>query len=137
MQGCSFIGHKSCPSEIRNRLLDVLEQLIINEKVDKFYVGTQGGFDKLGYEVLCELEVKYKINVFVVLAYLDKKHVNVYYKSEKTIYPDELTKVPLRYAIRKRNSYMINNSEYVIVYLNNQFSNTYGNVEEAIKKKKR
>ena len=52
------------------------------------------------------------------------------------MFPDELTKVPLRYAIRRRNSYMIERSDYVVTYLNTPYSNTIANVEEAIRKKK-
>ena len=37
----------------------------------------------------------------------------------------------------KRDDYMINKSEYVICYMNDSFSNTFTNVKEAIKKKKR
>ncbi|MBE6904555.1 MAG: hypothetical protein E7480_08120 [Ruminococcaceae bacterium] len=129
MQSCSFIGHKNCPKEIKGRLLYEIEKLITNKGVNKFYVGTQGGFDKLVYETLCELEKKYEIDINVVLAYLNRTPSNQYYDLEKTIFPDELTKTPLPYAIRLRNSFMI-------TYLNVPFSNAYKNVEEAIRKKK-
>ena len=136
MQSCSFIGHKNCPREIKERLLHTIEELITNKNVTMFYVGTQGWFDRFVYETLCELEKKHKIKVFVVLAYLDRHLNNEYYDIEKTIFPDELTKTPLRFAIRKRNSFMINNSDYVICYINNPFSNAFINIEEAYKKKK-
>ncbi len=136
MQSCSFIGHRNCPKETQKRLLDTIEELITNKNVTTFYVGTQGSFDRLVYEVLCELEKKHEIKVFVVLAYLDRHLNNEYCDIEKTIFPDELTKTPLRFAIRKRNSFMINNSDYVICYINTPFSNALVNIEEAYKKKK-
>ena len=100
-------------------------------------MGTQGGFDKLVYRVLCELEKKHPIHIVVVLAYLNQTGEEPYYDLEKTIFPDLLTKTPLRFAISKRNSYMIENSEYLISYVNTPYSRVFANIEQAIKKKKR
>ncbi len=88
------------------------------------------------YEVLCGLEEKHNIQIYVVLAYLNQKE-EAYYDFERTIFPDVLTKAPLRFAVRRRNSFMIDKSDYMITYLNTPFSNTYINVEEAVRKKKR
>ena len=88
------------------------------------------------YDVLCELESIYKIEINVVLAYLNDNRDEKYYDIAKSIYPDELTETPLRFAIRKRNSYMIDKADYVICYMNNPFSNTFTNVKEAAQKKK-
>ena len=136
MYSCCFIGHRDCPNKIKNSLLETLENLIVNKNVKTFYVGTQGKFDQLVYTVLCELEEKYQIQTVVVLAYLSRSVTTEYYDNKKTIFPDELTKTPLRFAIRRRNTVMINNSQYVVTYLNTPFTNTYTNIEEAIKKKK-
>lgn len=136
MQSCSFIGHRDCPSEIRSCLLHTIEELIVYKNTTRFYVGTQGNYDKLVYEVLCELEKKYNIQINVVLAYLNRTTENVYYDSKKTIFPDELTKTPLRFAIRRRNTFMIDKSNYIITYLNTPFSNAYTNIEEAVRKRK-
>ena len=137
MRGCCFIGHKDCPFEIKNSLFETVERLIKEKSINTFYVGTQGNFDKLVYEVLCELEKIYKIKICIVLAYLNQNPKEVYYDNSKSIYPDELTKTPIRFAIKKRNSYMIDKSEYVICYMNIPFSNTFNNVQDAIKKKKK
>ena len=135
LKSCCFIGHKDCPNNIRDKLRDDIRRLI-NKGVETFYVGTQGNFDKVVYEVLRELEREYEIKTIVVLAYLDRKSQNIYFDMDKTVFPDELTKVPLRFAIRRRNSYMIERSDYVVTYLNTPYSNTIANVEEAIRKKK-
>jgi uncharacterized phage-like protein YoqJ len=99
-------------------------------------VGTQGGFDKLTYRVLCEIEKSYPIQIFVVLAYLNQPSCKKDYDPQKTIFPDILAKTPLRFAIKRRNSFMIDNTEFVIAYLNEPFSNTYNLIMEASKKKK-
>ncbi len=137
MQSCTFIGHRNCPREIKELLYNTIKNLIVQKNVTSFYIGTQGGFDRLVYEVLCELETKHKIKVFVVLAYLDRASKDEYYNIEKTVFPEELTNVPLRFAIRRRNSYMINQADYIITFLNTSFTNTYKNIEEAVKKNKK
>ena len=136
MKSCCFFGHKNCTKEVKNTLLSTLERLILEQGVYTFYIGTQGGFDKLVYEVLCELEKKYEIQVVVVLAYLNQIIDEVYYAAEKTIFPDELTTVPPRFAIRRRNAFMIKRSDFVVAYLDTPFTNAFVNVEEAVRKKK-
>ncbi len=135
-KSCCFLGHSRIYDEIKVPLQNTIEKLITEEEVTHFYVGTQGGFDKLVYRVLCEIEEKHTVHIVVVLAYLKRTQQNPYYDSQKTIFPDALTKTPFRFAIHKRNSYMIENSNYVITYINTPFSRAYGNIEETVKKEK-
>ncbi len=137
MYSCTFIGHSDCDKSIKEKLIFEIENLIINQKVYTFYVGTQGGFDRLVYECLCELEEKYDIKVAVVLAYLNREDDLTYYDTKKTLFPDCLTKTPPRFAISKRNDYMFKNSDYLICYLDNQFSNTYELILKAVKRNKK
>lgn len=113
MAVCTFIGHKDCPDKIKSKLRKTIEELIVNENVDTFYVGTHGGFDYFVYETLCDLEAKYNIGINVVLAYLDVKQT--YYDSRKTVFPTILETTPKRYAITKRNYYMIKNQSILFV----------------------
>lgn len=136
MKSCCFLGHSRLYDEIKPQLTNAIEQLIMKEGVTRFYVGTQGSFDKLVYGVLCELEEKHQISIVVVLAYLNQEKETPYYDLEKTIFPDILTKTPFRFAISKRNAYMIENSEYLVTYINTPFSRAYANIEQAINKKK-
>lgn len=134
MSTCAFIGHSDCPEGVKEKLLLEIENLIVNEKVDKFYVGTHGAFDRLVYEVLCELEKKYKIIIKIALAYLNRENELTYYDTNKTIFPDCVAKVPPRFAITRRNNYMLQKADYLICFLNHQFSNTYEFVLKAVKK---
>ena len=136
MRACGFIGHRDCPKEIENNLFNVLKRLIIEEKVYTFYVGTHGAFDKLVYKVLHELKKEYELQIVVVLAYIYNKTLNDYYDFKEAVFPDELTTTPPRFAIKKRNTYILNRSDYMVTYLNTRFSNTYDLIEEAVKKKK-
>ena len=135
MFSCTFIGHRDSDKNIKEKLISEIENLIVNEKVNVFYVGTQGGFDRLVYECLCELEEKYKIKTNVVLAYLNREDELTYYDTQKTFFPDCITKTPPRFAISKRNDYMLKKADYLICYLDNKFSNTYELILKAIKRK--
>ena len=73
MRSCTFIGHKDCPQEIKEKLCETVEDLIVNSDVRRFYVGTHGSFDRLVYKVLCDFESKYEIEIIVVLSYLYHK----------------------------------------------------------------
>ena len=84
------MGHKDCPREIAFPLLTAIEKLITADGVTRFYVGTHGGFDRLVYRVLCELEKKYTdIQVFVVPAYLNRTPQDNDYDMQKLQAADE------------------------------------------------
>ena len=134
MSICTFIGHRNCPETIIPVLYETIESLIQNKGITKFYVGTNGDFDRIVYALLCEIESRYNIEVYVVLAYLKQMKEYRQYDQSKTLFPDVLTKTPPQFAINRRNQYMIDKAQYVITYMNNTFSNTYSVVDRAIKK---
>ena len=53
---CCFFGHREVTHNIRDKLTVVIEKLITEENVTKFYVGNQGQFDSMVYSVLKELK---------------------------------------------------------------------------------
>ncbi len=68
----------------------------------------------------------------MVLAYLDDK--KKYYNQSFTIFPEILDKTPKKYAIIKRNKFMIDKSQFLICYVNNSFTNAYDFLEYAERK---
>lgn len=82
--------------------------LIENKNVDCFYIGNQGNFDYMAYDILKELFKIYNISYKIVLAYIPVK------KSEfdiidysYTVIPEGIEKIPKRFAIVYRNKFMI------------------------------
>ena len=134
MFACTFIGHKDFPTNLYEKLYIEIENLILVKDVSVFYIGTNGAFDNSVYRVLCDLREKYQIEVRVMLAYLNQKSSTKYLASE-TIFPSVLEKTPFRYAISKRNMCMIEQSQYMICYLNHTFSNSYTFVKYAVSRK--
>lgn len=134
MYACTFIGHRDCPENIKPILYNEIEKLIVKNNVDTFYVGTHGKFDQIAYEILCDLEKTYSIKTYVVLAYLNRESKRKYYDMNKTVYPDILAKTPLRFAISKRNLFMISRSQYMVCYVDYTTSNAYAFAEKAVKR---
>lgn len=120
MASCTFFGHKEC--EIDNpidKLLPVLANLIMNKGVDTFYVGNQGDFDKTVLIVLRRFQTYFThIKFSVVLAYHPfVKPYSDFLKAEETVFPEELENIHPRFAISKRNEWMISKSDYAVVFV--------------------
>ena len=114
---CCFFGHREVTHNIRGKLIEIIDNLITEKDVKEFYVGHQGQFDTIVYSVLKELKVKYpQIRYTVVLAYMPDEHIKEVY-GEDTLFPDGLESVPKKYAISKRNEWMIQHSDYAVCYV--------------------
>ncbi|MBR6694164.1 MAG: hypothetical protein IKL62_04365 [Clostridia bacterium] len=121
------------------RLKEKIIDLIIYEHVDKFYIGNQGRFDYMASKVLDEIKMDYPFIVFsVVLAYMPQKvcewDEGKYINSE---YPEVLANVPRRFAIDKRNRWMLEHSDFVITHVTRSFGGAAKFKEIAERKNKR
>lgn len=116
---CTFFGHRVVSEDLNDILKSSIVELIENKSVTTFLVGHNGAFDNLVRSTLKQLSVVYpKIRYFVVLAYRPiEKEKNLHFDFSDTIYPDALSNVPAKYAIDKRNRWMIDNCDYVISYV--------------------
>ena len=134
MAACTFFGHRDSPNSVKTSLYAAIEQLICNQCVDTFCVGTQGSFDRMVYAALVELRQRYShINVYRVLAYMPKSSDA---DSADTIVPEGIETAYPRYAIVHRNNWMIDRSDYVIAYVTHPTGGAYQAVERAKKKGK-
>ncbi|MBQ8648489.1 MAG: hypothetical protein IJ470_00280 [Clostridia bacterium] len=115
----TFFGHRTALKTLQPLLKSVLIDLIEKHNANKFYVGNQGGFDYTVRQALRELKEEYPhIEYNVVLAYIPVKRGEFDTEDySDTLYPEGLEKVPLRYAIIKRNLWMIEQSDTVVTYV--------------------
>ena len=121
----TFFGHKYITEKIDTKLKNIIILLIEKYNVTTFYVGNHGEFDLLVIKTLIKLKNEYPyIQYFIVLAYIPNKSFNII-PLENTILPDAIETVPKKFAIIKRNEWMISKSNYVICYVNNKFGNSY------------
>lgn len=114
---CCFFGHREVTHNIRDKLTALIEKLITEDGFIDFYVGNQGQFDWTVYSVLKELKAKYpQIRYTVVLAYMPDEQIKEAY-GEDTLFPDGMEKVPKKFAISKRNDWMIQQSGFAVCYV--------------------
>ena len=116
---CVFFGHRDAPTMISSAICRTIEMLIVQKRIDTFYVGHQGTFDRMVYRELCRAKKKYPhINCVVVLAYPPAQ-------GEKweleTIYPFGLERRPRAYAILSRNAWMVEQADVVVSYVMHEF----------------
>ena len=121
---CTFFGHKDTPKEIEPTLRSTLINLIENKNVNVFYVGNNGNFDTMVRRQLEDLSYTYPITYSVVLAYLPTEK-NKYDNLTNTIYPEGLETVPKRFAISRRNKWMIQQSDVVVTYVTHNFGGAW------------
>lgn len=110
---CTFFGHRDAPDGIKTSLRNTLIELIESRSVDKFYVGNEGAFDRM---VQCELRLMKKeypfIDYEIVLAYMPQGNEGL----ENTVFPENAAVCPRRFAIDRRNRWMIDRSDFAVVY---------------------
>ena len=131
----TFCGHREI--ENRDELHDKLKAAIfglIAEGADTFYLGGYGAFDSLANEVLHELKDQYQIHTSLVLPYLDRDCLTENY--DDTIYPP-LESVPRRFAISRRNEWMVDQADAVVAYVKHDWGGAAATLRYAERKKKR
>jgi len=97
-------------------------------------VGSQGSFDRMAHEVLRDLRSDYDFEYEILLAYMPKKNSPAF-DDEKTLFPSVLEKVHPRFAIDKRNRWMVEQSDFVVTYV--RISGGAAKFKELAQKKKK
>lgn len=111
----TFCGHAQVTysADVEKWLYSVTKQLI-EQGSNTFYLGGYGAFDSLA-AVLREHKKRYpQINRILVLAYLNSAQDRSNY--DRTVYPP-LETVPRRFAISRRNRWMVESSDVVVAYV--------------------
>ena len=136
---CTFFGHRDTPKKIEPILKSTLIDLIENKNLDLFYIGNQGNFDYMVRKILKELKSCYNhINYIVVLAYMPTQKNKINFEDNcETLFPFDLINIPPKFAISKRNEWMIDKSDYVVTYVKYSVGGAafYKNLAEKKKKK--
>lgn len=112
----SFFGHGDIvlSNETEKRILTTAEELIKNGEKN-FLFGGYGNFDAAAANAVNKLKQKYPfIHSTLVIPYLDRSYDTTAY--DDTLYPP-IESVPKRFAIIKRNEYMIDKSDIVVVFV--------------------
>lgn len=137
----TFFGHSNFLSSYVNEeeLLKQIEKIACGNHVD-FYLGGYGNFDTFARR--CATKYKERCNnakLIFVTPYLnkwlnDRKDILKNYYDE-IVYP-QIENVPKRFAIIKRNEWMVDQANYVFFYVCTHYGGAYRTLLYTHKQKK-
>ena len=123
---CCFFGHRTIneTEELKSKLIDIIERLIVDENVDTFLFGSKSRFNSLCQETVTEIKEKYphikRIYVRAEYPYISECYKNYLLESyDDTYYPEKILNSG-RAAYVERNYAIIDNSRFCIVYYDRQ-----------------
>ena len=141
----AFAGHRFVASqeETKKRIKSAIREIASSCDTISCYCGGYGEFDNLCASASNELKKEgFNIETVLVTPYLTLPRQNIISqllkekKYDTVIYPP-LEKVPPRFAISKRNEWMIKQADAVIVYINHTYGGAYNSFLVARRNKKR
>ena len=136
----TFCGHSNCLFSDEEK--DELKQLLIKEirknPTCKFYLGGYGDFDSLCLLTLRELKTDFPdIELLFITPYLDSNYSKLQlakYYYDNVIFPP-IENVPRKFAILKRNEWMVNSADLVIAYVKYSWGGAAKTIEYAKRRK--
>ena len=137
----TFCGHSDFlfSDDVRQQLKNILVSEIIKNPTCKFYLGGYGDFDSLCLQTLRELKKEFQdIELIFITPYLDKNYSKLdfaKYHYDDVIFPP-LESVPRKFAILKRNEWMVEEADLVIAYVMYSWGGAAKTLEYANRKKK-
>lgn len=138
---CCCFGHRYIYTEISSKIEEEIVDLIENKNVSIFYTGGMGDFDRAFCSAVRKIKHKYTwIKLNLVKPYFTKDlNVNKdFYQLnyDSIIIPEELMDVHYKSAIKWRNRWMVDNSNFLITYVYKNYGGAYEAVSYAKKKNK-
>ncbi len=117
-----FFGHRTISEteELKSKLIEIIEKLIVDKQVDVFLFGSKSQFDSLCLELVTDIKEKYphikRIYVRAEFPYISERYKNYLLRSyEDTYYPEKIRNSG-KAAYVERNYEMIDNSRYCVIY---------------------
>ena len=136
----TFCGHSNCLfcDEEKGKLKQLLIKEITKNPTCKFYLGGYGDFDGLCLRTLRELKTYFpNIELLFITPYLDKNYSKLElakYYYDDIIFPP-IENVPRKFAILKRNEWMVDSADLVIAYVKYSWGGAAKTLEYAKRKK--
>ena len=124
---CCFFGHRKIEEkvELKNKLYEIIEELILNKNVDIFLFGSKSNFDKLCLKTVTKLKEKYpnikRIYVRAEFPYIDESYKKyLLQKYDDTYFPEKIINAGKSVYI-ERNCEMINRSSFCVIYYDKNY----------------
>ena len=141
----SFVGHSviASQSDIKEIVKRHVRNITKSSSKITCYLGGYGDFDQICATACRELkEELMDIELVYITPYLTlpaQEKINCMLKQgdyDRMIYPPIET-VPLKFAILKRNEWMMKNCDLVIAYVKHSYGGAYNTLKEAKRKNKK
>ena len=141
----TFAGHSfiSSNNKVKEMVKEQIRNNIIDVKLVTCYLGGYGDFDEICARACRELKQEYYgieaiyVTPYISLSEQEKiKEMQRWGLCDASIYPP-IEKVPLRFAISKRNEWMMTNADLIIAYVNHNYGGAYKSLQTAKRKKKK
>ena len=138
---CLFAGHSViCDSSAEEKIEKYVKFLIINHNVRGFWVGNYGEFDRCSASVVRKLQRIYPcIKLELIVPYLKKEIIDYkeqYYKNYNDIIIANIpNSTPKRFSIIKTNEFMVDNSGFLICYIDHGWGGAVKTYEYAKKER--
>lgn len=121
---CMLFGHADAPDSLKSALEEAVIKISKENNNVEFLVGNNGNFDFLTQSTIEKLKNEgIKINYKIILSRIDECPLNRCY--EQSIFPEALATAIPRYAISKRNDWIIKNSDIAICYVSRIATNSF------------
>ena len=119
---CCFFGHREIEESdcLRNAVRKTVENLVLEQGVDRFLFGSRSRFDRLCHEIVTEIKKQHP-NIKRVYVRAEYEQINEDYeayllKDYEETYFSQKAKGAGRAVYIKRNYEMIENSDFCVVY---------------------
>ncbi len=136
----TFCGHSFIEDElnVKNKILQIIQQISNNEPVE-FYIGEYGRFDILARLSAIEYKKVYpKSKIIFISPYNNSNYIQKKDLLNKGFDLIEIMPkfVPPKFAIIKRNQYMVDKTDIIITYINKTWGGAYQTYNYAKRKNK-
>ena len=141
----AFAGHSFIPlsNDVKEIVKEQIRNNIINIGRITFYIGGYGDFDQICAGVCRELKEEYSnIEIVYVTPYINLteqekiKKMQKYGLCDTSIYPP-IENTPPKFAISKRNEWMMTNADLIIAYVNRNYGGAYKSLQIAKRRRKK
>ncbi len=125
---CCFFGHRKIEDteELRTKLYETIEKLIVDENIDTFLFGSKSDFNSLCHELVTKIKEKHphikRVYVRAEYPFVDENYIKYLLEDyEDTYFPEHMVSAG-KASYVERNQYMIDKSSVCVVYYNPDYA---------------
>ncbi len=125
---CCFFGHRKIEDnvELRTKLYEIIEKLIVDENIDTFLFGSKSDFNSLCHELVTKIKEKHphikRVYVRAEYPFVDDNYIKYLLEDyEDTYFPEHMISAG-KASYVERNQFMIDKSSVCVVYYNPDYA---------------